>query len=162
MSENNLRKIYHSTVHAAWMLEAPAYPNLFVTYPTYREQLITEVCQKLLFLRIKHVWWLEPSLGDQRAVHARRTLRIIITIPMDDSVVDGVDAWHFVGGIITFADRHHFVFITILFFEFHSVTVFVLGELSRLSQLLLINNKAIQNSLTILLAFCKHYSLQKV
>lgn len=99
------------------MLEAPAYCNLIVTYPTYREQLITEVCQKLLLLRVEHVWRLKPSLGNQRAVDAGWTLHVVVTISMDNSVVDGVDARPLVGGIIAFAYRHHFVLSTVLFFR---------------------------------------------
>lgn len=67
-----------------------------VTYPTYREQLITEVGEKLFFLRVKHVRWLEAALRDEGAVDTRRTLHVIKTVSVHHSVVDLVYCRHFI------------------------------------------------------------------
>lgn len=78
------------------------------TYPTYREQLITEVGEELLLLRVVHVRWFEASLGDQRAVDAGRALDVIEAVLVDDPIVNLVDARHLVRGVLTLAYRHHF------------------------------------------------------
>lgn len=80
---------------------------LNLTYQTYREQLITEVCEELLFLRVVHVGRFETAFGDEGAVDGRGTFQVVEAVSVDDPIVDLVDAGHLVRGVLALADRHH-------------------------------------------------------